>query len=53
MDLKGDFVHFNIPVYIRWLKTHKSSIWEARARVESGENPKQVLYFRPEPKLLK
>ena len=51
-DIKTDFIHFNIPVYIRWLKTHISLIWEARAKVDSGEDPKKVLHYRPEPKLL-
>tara|TARA_R110002167_G_scaffold87452_2_gene236350 strand:+ start:614 stop:982 length:369 start_codon:yes stop_codon:yes gene_type:complete len=53
MDIKGDFIHFNIPVYIRWLKSHQSSIWEARAQFDRGENPKRILHYRPEPKLLK
>jgi hypothetical protein len=53
MDIKSDFVHFNIPVYIRWLKNYKSLVWEARARFDSGENPKQIPHYRPEPKLLK
>ena len=53
MDIKTDFIHFNIPIYIRWLKSYQDLIWEARARVDSGENPKQVPYYRPEPKLLK
>ena len=53
MDIKGDFIHFNIPVYIRWLKSHQSVIWEARAQFDSGEDPKRILHYRPEPKLLK
>ena len=52
MDIKTDFIHFNIPIYIRWLKSYQDLIWEARARVDSGENPKQVPSYRPEPKLL-
>ena len=52
-DWKTDFIHFNIPVYIKWLKKYKDLVWEARARVDNGENPKQVPYYRPEPKLLK
>tara|TARA_B100000902_G_C26628045_1_gene583096 strand:- start:137 stop:505 length:369 start_codon:yes stop_codon:yes gene_type:complete len=52
-DIKGDFIHFNIPVYIRWLKSYKSLVWEARAKVDSGEDPKQVPHYRAEPKLLK
>jgi len=53
MDIKSDFIHFNIPVYIRWLNSYKDIIWEARAKVENGEDPKQVPHYRPEPKLLK
>ena len=53
MDIKTDFIHFNIPIYIRWLKSYKDLIWEARARVEQGESPEHVLHYRPEPKLLK
>tara|TARA_R100001530_G_scaffold67381_1_gene48049 strand:- start:370 stop:738 length:369 start_codon:yes stop_codon:yes gene_type:complete len=52
-DIKTDFIHFNIPIYIRWLKSHKSLIWEARSQFDNGEDPKQILYYRPEPKLLK
>ena len=50
---KTDFIHFNIPIYIKWLKNHQELIWDARSRVDKGENPKQVPHFRPEPKLLK
>ena len=53
MPTKSDFIHFNITIYIRWLKSYKELIWESRARVDSGENPKQVPHYRPEPKLLK
>jgi len=53
MDIKGNFIHFNIPVYIGWLKSYKEYIWEARSRVDKGEDPKQVPHYRPEPKLLK
>ena len=53
MDIKTDFIHFNIPVYIRWLKSYKSLVWEARAKVDRGDDPKQVPHYRPEPKLLK
>ena len=52
-DIKTDFIHFNIPVYIRWLKSYKSLVWEARAQFDSGENPNRILHYRPEPKLLK
>ena len=52
-DWKTDFIHFNIPVYIKWLKKYKDLIWNARAKVNQGETPKQVPHYRPEPKLLK
>tara|TARA_R110000751_G_scaffold88688_1_gene175101 strand:+ start:1574 stop:1942 length:369 start_codon:yes stop_codon:yes gene_type:complete len=51
--IKGDFIHFNIPTYMKWIRQHQQLIWDARSRVDKGENPKQVPYFRPEPKLLK
>lgn len=50
---KGDFIHLTVPVYIKWLKQHKELIWYARSLVDQGEDPKQVLHYRPEPKLLK
>ncbi len=53
MDIKSDFIHFNIPVYIRWLNSYKDIIWEARAAFDSGENPKKIPHYRPEPKLIK
>ena len=53
MPTKSDFIHFNIPVYIRWLTSYQELIWEARAKVDSGEDPIKVLHYRPEPKLLK
>ena len=48
----GDFIHLNVPTYMRWLRKHKELIWDARARVDKGEDPRQVLHFRPEPKQL-
>ena len=51
--IKGDFIHFNIPTYMKWLRNHIDLIWDARSRVDKGENPKQVPHYRPEPKLLK
>ena len=50
---KSDFIHFNIPLYVRWLRQHKELIWDARAKVDSGQDPKSVPHYRPEPKLLK
>jgi len=48
----GDFIHLNVPTYMKWLRKHKELIWDARARVDKGEDPRQVLHFRPEPKQL-
>jgi hypothetical protein len=50
---KSDFIHLTVPVYMKWLRKHQELIWHARSRVDKGENPKQVLHYRPEPKLLK
>ena len=51
--IKSDFIHLTVPVYIKWLEEHKELIWYARSLVDQGEDPKQVLHYRPEPKLLK
>ena len=50
--INSDFIHFNVPTYMKWLRKHKELIWDARARVDKGEDPLQVPYYRPEPKLL-
>ena len=49
----SDFIHLTVPVYMKWLRKHQELIWDARARVDKGESPKQVPHYRPEPKLLK
>ena len=49
---KTDFIRLNVPLYWNWLRKYREIIWDARARVDKGEDPKQVPYFRPEPKLL-
>ena len=49
----GDFIHLNVPTYMKWLRQHKQLIWDARAKVDQGIDPKQVPHYRPEPKLLK
>jgi hypothetical protein len=51
--INNDFIHLNVPTYMKWLRKHKDLIWDARAKVERGENPERVLHYRPEPKLLK
>ena len=51
--MKGDFIHLNVPTYMRWLRNHKDLIWDARAKFDRGEDPKTIPHYRPEPKLLK
>ena len=51
--ITNDFIHLTVPTYMKWLRRHQEIIWDARSRVDKGENPKQVPHFRPEPKLLK
>ncbi len=51
--ITSDFIHLNVPTYMKWLRKHKDLIWDARSRVDKGENPKAVPHYRPEPKLLK
>ncbi len=51
--ITSDFIHLTVPTYMKWIRKHKDLIWDARSRVDKGENPKQVPHFRPEPKLLK
>jgi len=51
--ITSEFIHLTVPVYMKWLRKHKDLIWDARAKVDRGEDPKQVPHFRPEPKLLK
>ena len=51
--INGDFIHLNVPTYMRWLRKHKDLIWDARSKVEQGQNPNSVPHYRPEPKLLK
>ena len=52
-QISGDFIHLNVPTYMRWLRKHKDLVWDARSKVDMGENPKTVPHYRPEPKLLK
>tara|TARA_B100001113_G_scaffold350529_1_gene347857 strand:- start:162 stop:530 length:369 start_codon:yes stop_codon:yes gene_type:complete len=50
--ITSDFLHLTVPTYMKWLRKHQELIWDARSRVDKGENPKQVPHYRPEPKLL-
>ena len=51
--ITSDFIHLTVPTYMKWIRKHQELIWDARSRVDKGENPRQVPHFRPEPKLLK
>ena len=51
--INDNFIHLNVPTYMRWLRKHKDLIWDARSRVDKGQNTKAVPHYRPEPKLLK
>ena len=51
--ITNDFIHLTVPTYMKWIRRHQEIIWDARSRVDKGENPKQVPHYRPEPKLLK
>ena len=51
--ITSDFIHLTVPTYMKWIRKHQEIIWDARSRVDKGENPNQVPHFRPEPKLLK
>ena len=51
--ITNDFIHLTVPTYMRWLRKHRDLIWDARAKVERGDDPKLVPHYRPEPKLLK
>ena len=51
--ITNDFIHLTVPKYMKWLRQHKDLVWEARSRVDRGEDPKQVPNYRPEPKLLR
>ena len=51
--ITSDFIHLTVSTYMKWIRKHQEIIWDARSRVDKGENPKQVPHYRPEPKLLK
>jgi hypothetical protein len=51
--ITSDFIHLTVPTYMKWLRKYRDIIWDARSRVDKGEDPKQVPHYRPEPKLLK
>ena len=50
--IKGDFIHLNVPTYMKWLRQHIDLIWDARSQVDKGADPRSVLHYRPEPKQL-
>ena len=51
-EFNGDFIHLNVPTYMRWLRAYIDIIWDARSQVDKGADPKQVPHYRPEPKQL-
>tara|TARA_R110001606_G_C15211210_1_gene632912 strand:- start:283 stop:651 length:369 start_codon:yes stop_codon:yes gene_type:complete len=51
--ITSDFIHLTVPTYMKWLRKHKDVVWDARSRVDKGEDPKQVPHYRPEPKLIR
>ena len=51
--INGDFIHFNVPTYMKWLRNHIDLIWDARSRFERGDDLKSIPHYRPEPKLLR
>ena len=53
MPIKGDFIHLNVPTYMKWLRVHIDLIWYARSKVDGGDDPRLVPHYRPEPKLIK
>jgi|TARA_B110000902_G_scaffold119327_1_gene139860 hypothetical protein len=52
-EITDSFIHLTVPTYMRWLRKYKDLIWDARSKVDRGDDPKSVPYYRPEPKLLK
>jgi|TARA_Y100000592_G_C5463182_1_gene315108 hypothetical protein len=48
-----DLFVLNVKTYYSWIKSWRAVIWEARCKVENeGADPKTVVGYRPEPKLL-
>jgi len=43
--ITSDFIHLTVPTYMRWLRKHRDLIWDARAKVERGDDPKSVPHF--------
>ena len=52
-EINDSFIHLAVPTYMSWIRKHKDLIWDARSKVDRGDDPKSVPYYRPEPKLLK
>tara|TARA_R100001463_G_scaffold56773_2_gene108906 strand:- start:1169 stop:1531 length:363 start_codon:yes stop_codon:yes gene_type:complete len=43
----------NVKTYYTWIKTWRDILWDAEYQVKSqGKDPKGVLHYRPQPKLL-
>ena len=48
-----DLFALNVKTYYTWIKSWRAIIWDAEYQVKSqGKDPKTVLHYRPQPKLL-
>nr|MCK4930409.1 hypothetical protein [Nanoarchaeota archaeon] len=48
-----DFIHINVPTYMRWLYNHRQLIWDDIYRAETLGHDKDSLPYYREKKLLK
>ena len=48
-----DLFALNVKTYYKWIKGWRDILWDAEYQVTSqGKDPKSVLHYRPQPKLL-
>jgi hypothetical protein len=48
-----DLFALNVKTYYNWIRRWRKVVWEARSEVENnGADPKTIIGYRPEPKLL-
>ena len=48
-----DLFALNVKTYYKWIKSWRQVVWNARCEVQNnGADPKKVVGYRPEPKLL-
>lgn len=49
-----DLFALNVKTYYKWIYNWRQIIWDARDEVENkSADPKRVLHYRPEPKLIR